>query len=103
MKITSVKIKKINSANPTILGKADIQLDGCLMIHGLTLLQLNDKRIVGFPSKKMDYIRLNVEKDGYNKNCGYLDIVHPCTKELREYIETTLFKIYDEDVVNKEE
>ena len=98
MKITSVKLKRINSKNSKLLGIASIQLDSQLLIHDLKLIQLdNGKRIIRFPNKKTEFRTLNNNKDGYDLNSGYVDIVHPCTQELRNYIEETLFKLYDEE------
>ena len=95
MVITGIDMKRINN-NSKVLAIANIQLDDQLIIHGLKLIQQSeDKRIVRFPSKKMEYNKLNDDKSGYDKVTGYSDIVHPCTQELRNYIEETLFKIYD--------
>ena len=54
MKITSVRIKKNNSDNNnTLLGIASVQFDNCLIIHDVKLIQLENKRIVSFPNKKV--------------------------------------------------
>lgn len=96
MKITSVRIKKTNSDNETLLGVASVQLDNCLVINDLKLVQLKDKRIVSFPNKKVKkYI---FGEDGYSENYEFTDIVHPTNKEFRDYIEQELFKIYDSEI-----
>ena len=98
MEITKVKLKKINSKNSKLLAIASIQLDSQLIIHDLKLIQLDDnKRIVRFPNKKTELRTLNDDKNGYDLNSGFVDIVHPCTPDLRNYIEKTLFKLYDEE------
>lgn len=95
MEITRIRIKR--NTNPTdtvLLGEATIQLDGCLIIHGLKLLNLKGKRIVSFPNKKIR--KYDELVDGkYQSKYEYTDIVHPSTPELRNYIETELFKYYD--------
>lgn len=98
MEITGVDMKKVQSNNSKLLALATIQLDNQLVIHGLKLLQLENKRIVRFPNRKTEYNKLNDNKDGFYKTIGYSDIVHPCTQELREHIESVLFKLYDEQV-----
>lgn len=96
MQITSVRIKKTN--NDRVLGVASIQLDNCLVIHGIKLIQLDDKRIISFPNKKIKKYEVD-DSGNYITKDEYTDIVHPSNKEFREYIESALFKIYDEEGV----
>ncbi len=101
MQITSVRIKKTN--NDKVLGIASIQLDNCLVIHGIKLIQLEDKRIISFPNKKIK--KYEVDDNGeYVTKDEYTDVVHPSNSEFRKYIEDALFEIYDkEGVENKDE
>ena len=39
MKITSIRIKKNKREDDTLLGIASIELDGCLIIHEIKLIQ----------------------------------------------------------------
>ena len=94
MEITSIRIKKSGKDTDKLLGVASIQLDNCLIIHGIKLIQLKDKRVVSFPNKKIK--KYSVVKDGsYEEKYEYADIVHPSTPELRKYIEDEVFKYYD--------
>lgn len=96
MKITSVRIKKNNKENEPLLGIANIQLDDCLVIHDIKLVQLeNGKRIISFPNKKVK--RYTIDNGDYEESYEYSDIVHPSNKEFRAYIEAELFKIYDKE------
>lgn len=94
MLITSVRIKKINTGN--VLGVASIQLDNCLVIHNIKLIQLEDKRIISFPNRKVKKYELNSVGEYVTKD-EYTDIVHPSNKDFREYIETALFEVYDKE------
>lgn len=96
MKITSIRIKRNNNVDPEdkYLGTASIQLDDCLVIHGITLLQIKDKRIVSFPNKKIKKFDV-VSDGGYEEKYEYSDIVHPSNAEFRNYVETEIFKYYD--------
>lgn len=96
MKITSIRIKKNNSSDSTLLGIASVQFDNCLIIHDIKLVQLKDRRIVSFPNKKAK--KFTFDESGYNENFEYTDIVHPSNQEFRKYIEEELFKIYDAEV-----
>lgn len=94
MEITSIRIKKNNSGTQP-LGVASIQLDNCLVIHDIKLIQLDNKRIISFPHRKVKKFILT--DNGYDQNYEYTDLVHPSNSEFRNYIETELFKIYDSD------
>ena len=39
MQITSIRLKKINSKKENLIGVASIELDNCLVIHGIKLIQ----------------------------------------------------------------
>ena len=92
MKITSVRIKKSHNSG-TLLGLASLQFDDCLVIHDIKLIQLENKRIVSFPNKKVK--KYKSDENGYSENYEYSDIVHPSNSEFRQYIQEELFKIYD--------
>jgi len=92
MKITSVRIKRGTSTVDTrLLGTASIQLDDCLIVHGIRLLQLKDKRVISFPNKKIKKYDVNTKDERYE----YTDIVHPSNAEFRKYLEDEIFKYYD--------
>lgn len=94
MQITSMRIKRNKNTNDQLLGVASIQLDNCLVIHGIKLLQLKDKRVVSFPNKKIKKFDL-VNNGSYEEKYEYTDIVHPSNVEFRRYIEEEIFKYYD--------
>lgn len=93
MEITSVRIKRNNNGDGRLLGVASVQFDNCLVVHDIKLVQLQDKRMLSFPNKK---VKKYVVEDGeYNENFEFSDVVHPSNSEFRHYIETELFRIYD--------
>lgn len=94
MEITSIRIKKNNSGTQP-LGVASIQLDNCLVIHDIKLVENNGKRLLSFPNRKTKkYVMENGE---YSEINTYTDIVHPSNTEFRKYIETEIFKVYDNE------
>lgn len=97
MKITSIRIKKGHYDNENLLGIASVQFDNCLIIHDLKIVQLKNKRIVSFPNRKIKKYVYD-ENGSVVQNFEYSDIVHPSTKEFRDYIEKEIFKIYDAEV-----
>lgn len=93
MKVTSVRIKKINSSDK-ILGIASIQLDDCLVIHNIKLLLIDGVRKLSFPNKRSQ--RREYDSSGaFTLVNEYSDIVHPSNSEFRKYLENEIFKIYD--------
>lgn len=106
MKITSIRIKKSNSPkNKYVLGTASIELDNCLVIHDIQLLNVEGKKMISFPSKKVKkYVYSEEEHTGqYSQNYEYTDIVHPSNQEFRTYIQDTLFDIFESEVENTDE
>lgn len=95
MKLTGIRVKKINSGG-TILGYASVHLDNCLVIHDIKLINNNGKRMLSFPNKKSK--RLVMENGEYSEVNTYMDIVHPSNSEFRKYLEDEIFKIYDSEV-----
>lgn len=82
MKITKVKIRKLYSKeSEKIKAIVSIVLDNCFTVHDIRVIQLESKTIVAMPSRK-------------NKNCGFIDIVHPINSTFREVIETEIIKTY---------
>lgn len=100
MKITSIRLKKLSvPKNKYLLGTASIELDNCLVIHDIQLLDVEGKRMISFPSKRVKKYTYseNEENSGYSQNYEYTDIVHPSNQEFRTYIQNTLFDIYDNE------
>lgn len=95
MEITSIRVKKNNKGTQP-LGIASIQLDNCLVIHDIKLIETNGKRLLSFPNKKTKkYVMENGE---YSEVNTYTDLVHPSNKEFREYLESEVYKVYDNDI-----
>lgn len=95
MEITSIRIKK-NHNNYSILGVASIQLDNCLVIHDIKIINNNGKRLLSFPNRKTK--RYVYENGEYSEQDTYADIVHPSNSEFRQYLESEIFKVYDSDI-----
>ena len=94
MEITSIRIKKNVSGNT--LGIVSIQLDNCLVIHDIRIIENNGKRILSFPNKMTK--RYVMENGEYSETNSYMDIVHPSNSEFREYLENEIFKVYDNEL-----
>lgn len=69
MNVTNLKIRKVKGKK-TLVGFAEVELDSCLVIHGIRILEGKNGYFIGMPNKK-------------NKKDKYLDIVHPSNTEFR--------------------
>lgn len=98
MEITSIRIKKNNNETQP-LGIASIQLDNCLVIHDIRLIENNGKRLLSFPNRRTK--KYVMENGTYSEVNSYTDIVHPSNTEFREYLEKEIYKVYDNE--NKED
>jgi stage V sporulation protein G len=67
MNVTNLKIRKVERKN-ILVGFAEV--DSCLVIHGIRILEGKNGYFIGMPNKK-------------NKKDKYLDIVHPSNTEFR--------------------
>lgn len=81
LKITDVKVKKINQIG-RLVGEASITLNDCLVIHGIRIIQTEERKLLAFPSRKLP--------DG-----SFKDITHPITSEFRGYVEEVIFDMYN--------
>ncbi len=86
IEITDAKIKRLNNLG-RLLGEASITLNNCLVIHNIKILQLSDKRILSFPCRKL--------------NNEFVDVVHPITREFRNYVESYIFDMFDNTEVEE--
>ena len=82
MKVTSVKVKKIEKENSRMKGIASILLDDMIAIHDIRIISGDNGLFVAMPSRK-------------TATGGYRDIVHPITPEGREIIETAIIDEYN--------
>lgn len=87
MKITDVKIKKIEKEDSKLKGVCSIIIDDNLAIHDIKIVEGTKGLFIAMPSKK-------------NLNGEYKDIIHPINAETRKEIEN---KILDKYMLNIDE
>lgn len=126
MEVTGVRIKghfgdmRIHRQSPTrLVSFASIDLDNCLAIHGLRIIDGEKGMFVAFPNEKkrrpcLECRRRCAFDDAYCGGCGavlpvvaldvaageraFLDTVHPITSELRTTITAAVMTEYAETV-----
>lgn len=86
---TKITIKPVSFKNSSTVAFVDLELDECLVVKGITLIEGRDpgNYFLGFPSKK------GKDKDGNEK---YFNTVYPITKEYRENLTKVVLKKYKE-------
>lgn len=82
MKVTSVKVKKIEKENSRMKGIAEILLDDMIAIHDIRIISGDNGLFVVMPSRK-------------TPTGDYRDIVHPISQEARDIIEKAIVEEYN--------
>ena len=81
MKITSVKVKKIEEKNPRLVGVAAAVIDKVFIIEDIKIIKGDEKLFLAMPSQKMP--------DG-----SYKDIAHPLNADCRKLFEDAILNEY---------
>lgn len=82
MKVTNVRVKKIENKN-RLKAVATITFDDCFVVHELRLIEGKNGLFVAMPSKR-------------NALGEFRDLCHPITKELRQHVEEVVISAYHE-------
>lgn len=82
MKITSVKVKKIEEKNSRLVGVATAVIDKVFIIEDIKIIKGDEKLFLAMPSQKMP--------DG-----SYKDIAHPLNSDCRKLFEEAILTEYD--------
>ena len=92
MKITSVKIRKVEREGSRMKGIASVVVDDAIAIHDIRIIEGENGLFIAMPSRKIP--------TGDHK-----DYVHPINQEVRTMFEKEILDAYDkaEDVQTTEE
>lgn len=82
MRITSVKVKKIEEKNSRLVGVATAVIDKVFIIEDIKILKGDEKLFLAMPSQKMP--------DG-----SYKDIAHPLNADCRKLFEDAILTEYE--------
>lgn len=82
MKITSVKVKKIEEKNSRLVGVATAVIDKVFIVEDIKIIKGDDRLFLAMPSQKMP--------DG-----SYKDIAHPLNADCRKLFEDAILAEYD--------
>lgn len=90
MEITDVKVRLVNKEDSRLKGFATITLDNCFVVHGIRIVEHEDKLLVSMPNRK--------RADGTFK-----DVAHPINQETRKIFDDTILEAYQKEVENPTE
>lgn len=90
MEITEVRIFKAKQRG-AVKAYANIVLDGCFIIRGITLLETEKVRFISMPSRKLR-----------NEEKSYRDVCHPLNSDTRTELTKVIFDAYDEFIKSEE-
>lgn len=87
MKITSVRIRKVERENSRMKGIASVVIDDAVAIHDIRIIEGDNNLFIAMPSRK-------------TPAGEYKDIVHPINQEVRTMFEKEILDAYEnaEDV-----
>ena len=82
MKITSVRVKKVNVENEKFLGVASVVIDQVFIVRDIKIINGSKGIFIAMPSQKMP--------DG-----SYQDVAHPLNSDCRKLFQDAILKEYD--------
>ncbi|MBQ9011077.1 MAG: SpoVG family protein [Bacilli bacterium] len=91
MKITEVKVTKMEREDSHILGIASVTLDDCFKVERIRIRQDKEGNLhIAMPSRPKTYI--NEDGEEVKK---YIDMAHPINQETRKMFEDAIFEEYN--------
>ena len=82
MKITSVKVKKIEKENSRMKGIASVVIDECFAVHDIRIIEGDNGLFIAMPSRQ-------------TATGGYRDIAHPINADTRQIFEKEIIEAYE--------
>lgn len=84
MKISDIRIRKIQKTDGLLKAVASITIDDCFVIHDIKILEGENGLFIGMPSRK------TAEGD-------YKDIAHPLNSETRDLLRNLILTAYQQE------
>ena len=83
MKITDVRLRKVNNPDKRMKALASITFDDSFVVHDLRVIDGNNGMFVAMPSKRT--------ADG-----EFRDIAHPINSDMRQHVQEEVMRVYEE-------
>ena len=82
MKVTSVKVHKVNKENSHVRGFATVVFDDCFAVHSIRIIEGQEGLFIAMPNSK-------------NSLGEYKDIAHPINSEMRATLNDAVIDAYN--------
>ncbi len=83
MKISEIRIRKIEKDDSKLRAVASITIDDCFVVHDIKIIDGTDGPFIAMPSRK-------------TKEGDYKDVAHPINAETRKELSDCIIKAYHE-------
>ncbi|QQD84661.1 septation regulator SpoVG [Jeotgalicoccus sp. ATCC 8456] len=83
MKITDVRLRKVNNQDTRMKALVSVTFDEAFVVHDLRVIDGNNGLFVAMPSKRTP--------DG-----EFRDIAHPINTEMRQHVQEEVMRVYEE-------
>lgn len=90
MKITDVRLRKVNNQDTRMKALVSVTFEESFVIHDLRVIDGNNGLFVAMPSKRTP--------DG-----EFRDIAHPINSEMRQHVQEEVMRVYEETADAPEE
>ncbi len=90
MKITSVKVRKIEKENSRMKGMASVVIDDCFAVKDIRIIEGEKGLFIAMPSRKYP-------------NGEYRDVAHPINSDTRKMFEDAILEEYNNTEVETSE
>ena len=91
MKITKVRIRKLEKENSNVKALAEVTLDNCFVVKEIRIVEKPEKMVVAMPSKTV-YAKGESEYESVKK---HKDLAHPINQETREMFNNVILGVYE--------
>ena len=81
MKISEVRIRKVEKEDSKLKAVASVTIDDCFVVHDIKIIQGESSLFIAMPSKK-------------TKEGEYKDIAHPINPETRQELSDAILSAY---------
>lgn len=83
MKITDVKVRKVEKEDSRMKGIASIVIDDCFAVHDIRIIDGANGLFIAMPSRA-------------KSTGGYKDVAHPINQETRDLFQQQIIAAYNE-------
>lgn len=85
MKITDVRVRKVDKEDSKLRAVVSITIDDCFVVHDIKVIEGKDSLFIAMPSRK-------------TKEGEYKDVAHPISTEARSMLSEVIIEAYKKEM-----